>query len=353
MIKKKTILVAALNWGIGHATRCIPIINALLKDNFNVIIASDGAALVLLQKEFSALDSVNLPSYQISYPKNGIFFKWKLLLNVPTIKKAISSEKKIITQLVNEGKIDGIISDNRLGVRSKKIPSIYITHQIKVFSGFTTFFSSKLHQHSIKKFDECWVPDLEGETNFSGELGHIKSSKIKIKYLGILSRMKKQTFPIKYDVLLLLSGPEPQRTLFEELLIKEFKGTQLSVLLVQGCVEEKQIKSQLENITCINFMKSTALEKAINESAIVVSRSGYSTLMDLAVLGKKAFFIPTPGQYEQEYLAYRMKKLKMAPYCKQKGFTLDKIKEIENYSGVFSEENSTDFSVLFSLFKGK
>jgi len=353
MLKKKTILVAPLHWGLGHATRCIPIIKALIGNNYKVILASDGAALQLLQKEFPYLEVIVLPSYPITYPKKARNFKWNMLLKFPTILKAISSEKKIIKNLVKEGKIDGIISDNRFGIRSSKIPSVYITHQLNVLTGNTSYFSSKIHQSVIRKFDECWVPDRQGVENLSGKLGHISEPRLKIKYIGLLSRMTKKTVPIKYEVLLLLSGPEPQRTLLEEKLIALFKSSQQKVLLVQGCVENEQKTEQLGNITRYNFMQSKELEFAINESEIVISRSGYTTIMDLEALEKKAFFIPTPGQYEQEYLAKRMEEIKLAPYCLQEEFTIDKLKKIDDYCGFKKKNTSVDYKKLFRLFECK
>ncbi len=353
MPKKKTILVAPLHWGLGHTTRCIPIINGLLENGFSVLIASDGGALGLLRKEFPTLKSIELPSYNINYPKNGKLIKWKLLLKLPQIKKAVSTEKKIINQLVSEEKIQGIISDNRFGVWSKKVPSVYVTHQLKVLSGSSTFFSSKIHQNIIQKFDECWIPDVEGSKNLSGKLGHLKSKSFLIKYIGILSRMKKVKLPIKYKYLLLLSGPEPQRTLLEKLLLKEFNNITYSVLMVKGMVEKEQKTKQTENITSYNFMTSSQLETAINQSEIVVSRSGFTTIMDLSVIEKKAFFIPTPGQYEQEYLAKKMDDMGFAPYCKQKDFNLEKLKEIENYSGLKNDFKTNKFIKLFDLFEGE
>ena len=153
----KKVIVAPLNWGLGHATRCIPIIYALLQNNFTPIIASDGKALELLQKEFPQLRSLKLPSYSISYGKN---LKRNLLLQFPKILSAVKKERKIIAQIIEkETNIVGIISDNRFGVLNAKIPSVYITHQLTVLSGFTTFFTRKIHQSIIKNFDECWVPD--------------------------------------------------------------------------------------------------------------------------------------------------------------------------------------------------
>ena len=353
MIPKKTILVAPLHWGLGHATRCIPIINALLDHNFNVIIASDGGALLLLQKEFPLLKTIELPSYQIEYPKKGKNFKINLLLKLPAIRKAISKEKKIIEELVNNNSLDGIISDNRFGVHHENIPSVFITHQIKVLSGSTTFISSKIHHNIIKKFDECWVPDIEGKLNLSGKIGHIKNTPFKVKYIGVLSRMKKLNLPKVYDILILLSGPEPQRTLLEVQLLEVFKDSKYKVLMVRGVVENNQTKYKLNNIKIVNFMATSELEKTINESNLVISRSGYTTIMDLTVLEKKAFLIPTPGQFEQEYLAKRLKKLGLVASCKQDNFTLKKVKKVKEYIGLNEIENRTDFKELFSLFEGK
>ncbi len=265
----------------------------------------------------------------------------------------ISSEKKIIEHLISERKIGGIISDNRFGVRSKRVPSVYITHQLNILSGKTSFLSSKIHQNIIKKYDECWVPDFDENLNLSGKLGHLKNTGLNIKYIGVLSRMKKVKLPVKYDVLLLLSGPEPQRTLFEKLLIPEFKDKNLSVLLVKGCVEKKQKIEQQDSITIYNYMKTKELKQAINKSKIVVSRSGYTTIMDLATLEKKAFFIPTPGQFEQEYLAKRMKELQFAPFCSQEDFTIDKLKEVELYKGLMASRQEINFKKLFCLFESE
>ncbi len=347
----KTILVAPLHWGLGHATRCIPIIRALLSNNYKVLIGSDGAALALLRKEFPVLPWVELPAYNITYPKKGEFFKLKLFLKLPEIKKVMSLEKKLVKQCIAEGRIHGIISDNRLGVRSNDVPSVFITHQLNVLSGNTSYFSSKLHQRIIKKYDACWVPDLKGPNNLSGKLGHSAKVKFPVTYMGPLSRMQPRNMPIVYDVLVLLSGPEPQRTLLEVKLLDAFRGSSYRVLLVRGMVEEGETFYVKENITIVNFLQSTSLEKAINESRWVISRSGYTTIMDLAAMEKIAFFIPTPGQFEQKYLAKELKNKGIVPSCKQDDFTLEKLNEIPFYKGLKNINQDTNFPELFTLFE--
>ncbi len=350
---KKRILIAPLNWGLGHATRCIPVINALLAEGFVPIIASDGRALLLLKEEFPELQFVELPSYHIRYAKKGSHLKFKLLQNSPKTLKAISKERTLIKTLIKEDAIDGIISDNRFGVYSKKIPSVFITHQLKVMSGITTWMSTKMHDKLISKYDECWVPDAPSSHNLSGDLGHIKKNIIPIKYIGPMTRFKTESRKILYDLMVLLSGPEPQRTILEDHLLNELKRYKGSVLFVRGCVELQQDIKKEGDLIMYNYMTSSQLQDAINESELIISRSGYTTIMDLAKLGKRAFFIPTPGQYEQEYLAKRFLDNGILPSCKQEEFTIEMLNSVNLYNGFKDFNFNVDFENLFNLFEGE
>jgi len=347
----KNILVAPLNWGLGHSTRCIPIIRELEKNGFTPIIASDGTALALLKKEFPHLTALELPSYQIEYAKKGENFKWKLIKNSPKTINAILSEKQLIKKWIAAYDLKGIISDNRLGVYSKKVRSVFMTHQLTVLSGKTTWISSKLHQFFINKFDECWVPDVNEIPNLTGKLGHLKDSNLNIRYIGILSRLEKKILEVKYDIMILLSGPEPQRTILEERLIDEIHNTKENIVFIKGKVEKEQKKEQVGNVTFYNFMQSEELEKTFNESEMVLCRSGYTTVMDLCKLEKKAFFIPTPGQFEQEYLAKKYKREGLVPYSKQDKFCLDDLLSIPMYKGLPKMESEINWKQLFLLFE--
>lgn len=349
-MQKKQILIAPLNWGLGHATRCIPIIKALINNNFEPIVASDGYALNLLKKEFPNLVFILLPSYPVSYSKKRWFFKWKLLLLFPKMLKTIHAEKIVIEKIIRDFEICGIISDNRFGVYSKKIPSVFITHQLRVLSGNTTWFSTKMHQKFIKNFSVCWVPDTTQAINLSGNLSAIEAANFPIKKIGILSRFEKKEVALIYDILILLSGPEPQRTLLENKLLKEMQGFPGKVVLVRGKVAKVQEKQVSGNMLIYNFMTSEALEKTINSSKLIISRSGYTTVMDLAKLEKKAFFIPTPGQFEQEYLAKRLEQMGIAPFATQACFCMEKLKSVSNYNGFRNFDCNTDFEELFRLF---
>ncbi|MDJ0646827.1 MAG: glycosyltransferase [Flavobacteriaceae bacterium] len=348
MIRKK-IIVAPLNWGLGHATRCIPIINLLLQNNFTPVIASDGNALDLLKKEFPDLEILELPTYNIRY---GRHVRWNLFLRVPKILRAVRRETRVINEYIamNEGVV-GIISDNRFGVYSERIPSVYVTHQLNVLSGWTTWLTTKIHRSCIQKFNECWIPDQQ-DSSFSGKLSLSQKIGIPLRYIGILSRFKPEKLPIKNTVLLLLSGPEPNRTHLEEKLLKQFTNYRGNIVMVRGIMQDKQTSSRIGNITTYNYLLSPDLERKINQSELVICRSGYSSVMDLAALGKKAFFIPTHGQNEQELLAKHLETQKIAPYSNERAFEIDMLKKVKTYKGFHSVNMQLDKDLLH-LFEGK
>ncbi|WP_378186326.1 glycosyltransferase [Aquimarina sp. W85] len=350
---ERKILIAPLNWGLGHATRCIPIINALINEGYTPVIASDGAALDLLKKEFPSLETKTLPSYNIEYSKSASTFKIKMVLNSPKIARAIKAERKVIEDIVAMDHYHGIISDNRLGVRHKYIPSVIITHQLTVLSGNTTGLSTKLHAKYIKKFDACWVPDMADTPNLSGVLGHPKKMRLPVTYLGPLSRFHYQNLPKDYDIMVLLSGPEPQRTLLENKLFKEFKQSDKRIVLIRGIIEDTHKIYTKNNITVHNFLTGKDLQNTINRSSLVIARSGYTTVMDLAKLNKRAFFIPTPGQFEQEYLADRLRRNKIVPSCNQEDFSLKYLYAVSSFKGLSSFSTDIDYRELFYFFQSK
>ncbi len=327
----KKILVSPLNWGLGHASRCIPIIKALIDNDFTPILASDGDALTLLRKEFPKLKFYQLPSYNIKYSK-GNNQKLQLLLGSPAILKASLREYKVVQDIHKEENLSGIISDNRFGVRLSEITSVYITHQINVLSGNTTAITSKVHQNIIAKYDECWIPDALN-SQYSGKLSLTKNKKLNVKFIGALSRFERKIIPKKYDLLVLLSGAEPQRSILEKQLIAQLKNYPKKVLFVRGVFSNEKLPKIAENICITNYMLRKELEQSINESEVILARSGYSTILDLAILNKRAFFIPTPGQYEQEYLAERMSNLNIAPYAAQANFKIEMLSLVDEYEG--------------------
>lgn len=358
----KRILVAPLDWGLGHATRCIPIIRYLLEKGCEVVIGADGRPMQLLQKEFPELQFVRMLGYNISYPKNGSM-ALKMASQIPKILRGIKQEHLLLKKIIKEGRIDAVISDNRFGLWSDAVPSVFITHQLMVKSSFGEKLIHRLSKKYISKYSECWVPDQEGVNNLSGDLAHKFPLPENAKLIGALSRFTSPFDPLspkrgeKNNLLIILSGPEPQRTVFEEKILEQLTSSltllfkEKGVLIVQGITEENVRRRISENVEIVSHLTSDELEKEIISSEVVLSRPGYSTVMDLAVLGKKSIFIPTPGQTEQEYLAGYYSKKKIAYSVSQKEFDLETaLKESENYVGFADKYFSGEFKATVDRF---
>jgi uncharacterized protein (TIGR00661 family) len=339
--KQKQVLVAVLDWGLGHATRCIPIIRGLISANCKVSVAGNGSSLELLKMEFPELMVHELPSYGITYPSHGFFFLHLFFLS-PRVFKAIVAEKKEVEKLIRIHRFDVIISDNRYGCYSERVWSVLITHQLNIQLPLSLIWSKRLvnfiNHRLIKKFDVCWVPDFP-DARFSGKLS--RASYLDVKWIGVLSRFASNEIVAEDKLLVgIVSGPEPQREIFEKILIKEFKKTNQPCLLLRGLPQqENEIRDG--NIIILNHALSHELEWIISKAEVIISRSGYSTIMDLMTLGKKrVIFVPTPGQTEQEYLAVEMDKRKIAIAVSQHNFDLSKtIRRLKDYHGFDASEH--------------
>ena len=324
---KTRILVAPLDWGLGHATRCIPIINELIFQNCEVFIAAEGSGFFLLKKEFPSIVFLRIHSYKIKYSRHKKWLPLKLFIQFPGIIFSIWKENVWLKKIVNKYNIDAVISDNRFGMYSKKIPSVYITHQLLIKTGnvFSEKIVQQLHYYFIKKFNTCWVPDFK-ESGFAGELSHPENIPSNILYIGPLSRFEKlNDVPKIYDLLISVSGPEPQRTIFEKMILSQLKASDKKILFVRGLPENKEPASNIESLKIVNHLSADELNRAFQQSKIIISRSGYTTIMDLVKLGKKAILVPTPGQTEQEYLSHFLMKEKYFYCVEQDKFSLDSV----------------------------
>ncbi len=318
-ISPKKVLVAPLNWGLGHATRCIPLIRKYISESCEVHIASDGDAMKILQKEFKTLQFHALPPYDVKYGTEDNFFT-SLLFQLPSLMKNMSREFLFVQQLQKEYEYDLIISDNRPGVKSKETKSVYLTHQLQFKVKYGAKLGHRMHKMLYKDFNEIWVPDVRPPQNLAGELSIGKSDKV--KYIGHLTRAQKVLEAKIYDVLLLLSGPEPQRSVLEDELFRQLKSTKLKVALVRGTsIQRIRINPKFK---IIDLATSEELDQLVGQSKVVLARSGYSTLMDLCVWKPACILIPTPGQPEQEYLADYMTKNNWAFTTTQKQLDLKK-----------------------------
>ena len=324
--KKRRILLAPLDWGLGHATRCIPIVRSLQENGHEVVLAADGAAAALLSSEFPGIEIKSLKGYGIRYSKNASLFG-SMLQQLPGILNSIRYEQQWLSKLLQKEEFHLVISDNRPGFYSKQIPSVYITHQLLINSGKGKWLNrllQQLHSRYMNNFNSVWVPDLAGNDNLAGELAHPPMPLVQPVYLGLLSRMNATTTELKYDLMIMLSGPEPQRTILEEKLIDQLSTYTKTVLLVRGLPEQHSSTLQLpSHITVHNHLPAAALQEAMCSSQLIICRSGYTTLMDLIRLKKKAVLIPTPGQPEQEYLAEYMQQQQLFPFISQTDVSID------------------------------
>ena len=349
MKTKKRILVAPLNWGIGHATRCIPIIEQLITHDYEVIIAADGRPMHLLNSEFPHLEMIRFSGYNIRY-STYLPMNITMILQLPKFFLGVKKENNTLNEIIKDYKIDGIISDNRYGLYSNKIPCVFITHQLEIKTPYFTNYIRQFNYKYINKYNACWVMD-DKENNLAGNLSMPNQLPKNAIYIGRQSRFKKEVKDKKYDFLAIVSGPEPQRTILEKGLIKALKTRQEKSLIVLGKPELNETK-EIGNLTIISHLNAKDLNHAILQSDLIICRSGYSTIMDLEKLGKKAFLIPTPGQTEQEYLAKKLHQKNICYYQSQNKFDFDKaIIESKKYAG-FSKvkKQERNWEKLFSLF---
>lgn len=334
----KNVLITPLDWGFGHATRCIPIIREFLKRGCTVAIAGSGASLDLLKLEFPSLQFYELEPYAPEYPDKRTGMVRKMVSQLPKFYTTIRREHEQLQKLVNEHNIELVISDNRYGCWSKDVPSIFITHQSNILMpkrfGWLAPVVRVLHNRLIRNFDSCWVPDFPGGINLTGDLNRFTATeKNFFRFIGPLSRFKasrKKRDPL-YAVAIILSGPEPQRSIFEKIIKLQLSASDIKYCLVRG-VMNPPTRSIAPNI--FDNLTSTRLQEVIESSKIIVARSGYSTVMDMAALHKKVIFVPTPGQTEQEYLAKRLHQSGIAFACPQHKFDLQyAMHESQDFTG--------------------
>jgi len=327
--QKPIVLLSPLDWGLGHTTRCIPIIHEFLQQGCNVIIACNSTQKALLIQEFPELTYVQLAGYNLKYGKKRWGTIVRIILQTPKILIKINNEKSWLNIFLKSQPVDCIISDNRFGFYARNTPSIFITHQLYIKTGLgklTDRFVQWTNYRRINRFSTCWVPDHKGIRSLAGRLSNPdKLPAIPVKYMGAVSRLKvcsAITNPV--NLLIILSGPEPQRTIFENLLLKELEHQPGKTVLVRALPGEGDLVQEKNNLTIYNHAPASLLNELICNAAIVISRSGYTTVMDLLKLSKKSILVPTPGQAEQEYVAAHLHKEQLAYTVSQKHFSLQK-----------------------------
>lgn len=301
--------VAPLDWGLGHSTRDIPVIEGLLALDARPVLLADKGPLALLRGAFPHLPFAVLPGMEVRYAR-GTSQAWAMAKQFPAMLRSIRAEHQLFQGLLRSLQLDAVISDNRFGVRAEHLPSVIMTHQVFPFTPLAQGALRRLNRHHLSRFHRTWIVDEPDAPGLAGELSHGPhggragtSLPANARYIGIISRMRPR--PLEgtsaHRVVAVISGPEPQRSLLEERLLEQLQRVPGAHLLVRG-LPQLSGEEQRGNVTVLPHLGGDALAAAMQQAALVISRSGYTTLMDLTALGRSALVIPTPGQEEQEYL---------------------------------------------------
>jgi uncharacterized protein (TIGR00661 family) len=347
------VLVCPLDWGIGHATRCVPVIRKFMESGDEVVIAAGGRPFEFLKKEFPGCRFIQLPGVNITYPKKRGFL-FRILWLSPFLLRSYFRERRALKKLIRLEDPRVIVSDNRYGLWSHDRYCIFITHQLRIILPPSVKFLSGLLNQIIRKqisrFDECWIPDFELHNGLAGQLSHPPRLPRNAHYIGTLSRFsapagqRETPVPCDFNIMVSLSGPEPQRTIFEEIVFDQLADSGLSGVIVRGLTESAEEWDLTDKIRVYSHLETAKMKDFIQRSHIVICRSGYSSIMDIVTLGKNAILIPTPGQTEQEYLARYLLEKKI--YFSMSQYHFDLLYAIEmtrNFPGLVM---SNDYKAL-------
>ncbi len=328
----KRILVSPLNWGLGHATRCLPIIRTIVRQGNKVIIAADGGALSFLLKAMPELEFIKLPGFNATYSRRDSQVL-KIAASTPRAIRDFRNEHRQLDTIVKDYNIDAIISDNRFGCWHKDVRSVFITHQLHICTPTLWRWVSPvingINHSYIKHYDELWIPDVEGDNNLAGALSHPANLPVKTSYIGYLSRFHADSLTeeeIDIDYLVILSGPEPQRSILEKMVIKRAATIKDKVVILRAMPDcLNMIKDLPDNVTTFNHVDDEMFVSLVSSAHNIICRGGYSSLMDLIRLNRNAFLIPTPGQTEQEYLSRHLFEKRLFGHCRQKDFDFSRV----------------------------
>ena len=334
------IIYGVCSWGLGHATRSLPVIRKLIQEDNELTIISHGRSLELLRKELGEnLEYISIPDYPMLLSDNSRQFMAKSMIYWPMFIARLRKGLKQLTKILEHKKCDRIISDARYEIYSRKIPSFFISHQMRIMNPLRIHMfergSETFNMFFFKRYAGVIVPDYKDD-NLSGDLSHNlkKIDENKLHYVGVLSDFNKKNLKKDIDYLISISGPEPQRTILEDKIFSQIDHLRGNVVITLGKTEEKKDLKK-ENIQTFSFLSKDKREEMLNRAKLVISRSGYSTIMDLGVIGTKALMTPTPGQIEQEYLDVYHNEKNTFYTVNQKNLNLRKdIKTAEKTTGI-------------------
>jgi len=302
------VLFAVSAWGLGHATRDLVLIRALLSAGHQVSILSTGRALRLLRGELgAACNYINLPDIPIPLSRKALAFYVKMTLSLPMVFWTFQREHQFVHRLCRTQRFDRIVSDSRYGVFMKRIPSFYVVHSLRqIVPGRPKLIELMIERIQYRMFAgarKLIIPDQE-ENGLAGDLCHDVTffPRDRLEYIGVLSSVRRREVQPDVDYFISVSGAEPQRSIFEEMVLAQARGLKGRVVIALGKPDIPLTVEDDGRLAVYSFMDRRQQEEMMNRARLVVSRSGYTTLMELAELGKRALLVPTVGQSEQEYL---------------------------------------------------
>jgi len=301
------IIYAICSWGLGHSTRSLPVIRKLIEEENNITVISNGRALELLKKELGDnADFIDIVDYPILISENARQFMAKSMIYWPLFIKRIESGLQKLKKILYKKRYDLIVSDGRYDMYDRNISSYFISHQMRIMNPLRIKMfetgSEIFNRYFFNKISGVIVPDYK-DYNFSGDLSHNlkKIDEDMIHYVGALSDFRRKSLKKDIDYFISISGPEPQRSMLEDKILTQVSDLEGNIVMTLG-KSEKSTKKIKKNLTTYSFLTKDDREDLLNKSKLVIARSGYSTILDLGVIGAKALLIPTPGQIEQEYL---------------------------------------------------
>jgi uncharacterized protein (TIGR00661 family) len=296
-IYNKTILFSPLDWGFGHTTRSVSLIQRLINQDNQIIFAGNNQQISFIKKEFPSIKTEYIDGYNVQLSSEKSTY-WQIGKQLNSILKSVKKEMIWVNDYILKHKVDIIVSDNRYGFRTPKVKSIFMGHQLNVYvPKFRSFINKKLSQY-VNQFNECWIVD-DITINLAGELSNPKYLKIPHQYIGLLNRFKSQKINKKYDYMVIVSGAYPENKIFLKQAEDYFSQKKARVVIVSTVESEKSIN----NAKYFYYPNTHTLNQLINQSAKVISKAGYTTLMEMVALEKECYLIPTKGQFEQEYLS--------------------------------------------------
>jgi len=307
----RRILFAVHDWGLGHATRSLVLIRALVQRGDAVtILMAESPGLALLRAELG--DACEFYPYEDipkPFSRYPAVFYFRMSCSVPQIWLRFTLEQRLTERLVRERRLDAVVSDSRLGVWSREAPSYCVFHSLRqIIPGRPRQLErivERAQRYALRGYRAILVPDVEGDDALAGDLAHDLDVdwRGKLVYIGPLSELQPNGAAEDIDYFFSISGVEPHHTMLAERVLAALPALRGRSVVALGRPGSAADVRTVGNATIHGYLDRRAQGEMLARARVIVGRSGYTTLMEAAGFGKRALFVPTPGQSAQEYLA--------------------------------------------------